>query len=47
MKIYKSEIDMYPFPRSIESISAQAKLRGTQAGFMAAEAFFLLKEIID
>ena len=47
MKIYESEIGIYPFPRSIESISAQAKSRGTQAGFEAAEAFYLLKEIIN
>ena len=47
MKIYESEVGIFPFPRSLESISSQAKLRGSQAGFKAAEAFYLLKEIID
>ena len=47
MKFYESEIGLFPFPRSIESISSLAKSRGTQAGFKAAEAFYLLKEIID
>lgn len=44
MKIYESEIDAHPFPRSEESIRALATLRGSAAGFKAAEAFMLLKE---
>ena len=45
LKIYSSEIAQHPFPRSIESIEALAKIRGAQSGFYFAEAFELLKEI--
>ena len=44
MAVYKSELGVFPFPRSIEAIRAQATLRGATAGFMAAEAFQLLHE---
>ncbi len=47
MRIYESEIGNFPFPRSIDSITYQAKLRGSQSGFKAAEAFFLIKEKLD
>ena len=46
LKIYESEIGEFPFPRSIEAVKAQAKLRGSQSGFMAAEAFYLIKDLI-
>jgi LmbE family N-acetylglucosaminyl deacetylase len=46
MQIYKSEIDNFPFPRSLEAISALAAIRGSASGFRAAEAFELIKEII-
>lgn len=42
MSIYKSEISDFPFPRSIESIKALAKWRGSNVGYDAAEAFKLL-----
>lgn len=45
MKIYKSEIKNFPFPRSIEAIDALAKLRGSQIGKKAAESFEILREI--
>jgi LmbE family N-acetylglucosaminyl deacetylase len=45
MSIYKTELAEFPFPRSIEGINAQAKIRGMQANTKAAEAFMLLKEI--
>ena len=45
MKIYKSELKNFPFPRSIESIDALAKYRGSQIGKKAAESFELLKNI--
>ncbi len=45
-EIYKSEISKHPFPRSILSIKSLAKLRGSQSGFKAAEAFQLLFEKI-
>ena len=47
METYSSEIGSFPFPRSIDSIASQAKLRGSQSGFKAAEAFCLIKEIIN
>ena len=39
MKIYKSEIDKHPFPRSENAVRANALLRGSQCGFKFAEAF--------
>ena len=45
MKIYKSEIKNFPFPRSIKTIDALAKLRGSQIGKNAAESFEILREI--
>jgi N-acetylglucosamine malate deacetylase 1 len=44
MSIYQSELGPYPFPRSVEAIRALAILRGATSGFMAAEAFQLLRE---
>ncbi len=42
IKVYETEIDSFPFPRSIETVEALAKWRGSNAGFSAAEAFQLL-----
>lgn len=42
MKIYESEIGEFPFPRSEKALRALSQLRGSQAGFDAAEAFSLL-----
>ncbi|OVE81674.1 GlcNAc-PI de-N-acetylase [bacterium K02(2017)] len=44
---YKGEILEPPFPRSQERLRALAIYRGGQAGFKAAEAFMLLKEIVS
>lgn len=44
MRIYKSELGVFPFPRSIEAIQAQAALRGAASGYGAAEAYQLLRE---
>jgi LmbE family N-acetylglucosaminyl deacetylase len=46
MGIYESEIGIFPFPRSELAMESLARLRGAQAGFMAAEAFVVLKERI-
>ncbi|VBB05535.1 glcnac-pi de-n-acetylase [Lucifera butyrica] len=43
---YAGEMGEFPFPRSAEAIAALAKLRGVSAGFKAAEAFMLIKEIL-
>ena len=39
LKAYNSELNEFPYPRSIEAISAQAKYRGASVGINAAEAF--------
>jgi N-acetylglucosamine malate deacetylase 1 len=44
MNIYESELGVFPFPRSHEAIRALATLRGAASGFVAAEAFELLRE---
>lgn len=44
LTIYKSEMDAFPFPRSLEGIEALARVRGTESGFLAAEGFCLLRE---
>ncbi len=45
MKVYKSELKKFPFPRSIETIKALAKIRGSEIGAKAAEAFEVMKII--
>jgi LmbE family N-acetylglucosaminyl deacetylase len=44
MRIYASELEEAPFPRSAEAIRSLASLRGSTAGYAAAEAFQLLRE---
>lgn len=44
MSIYQSELGAFPFPRSLEAIRALATFRGATSGFLAAEAFQLLRE---
>ncbi len=46
MEIYSSEMGLFPFPRSRISIESLARFRGSSSGFMAAEAFQLLRERI-
>ena len=46
MKVYKSEIGKFPFPRSVRSIKALGSFRGSTSGFGFAESFILLKEKI-
>ena len=45
MKVFKSEIDKHPFPRSERNLKALATLRGATCGCEYAESFILLKEI--
>ncbi len=47
MKVYKSEIKEYPHPRSLEMIEILAKKRGSEIGVRCAEAFMLIREIIN
>ncbi|MDD4271692.1 MAG: PIG-L family deacetylase [Patescibacteria group bacterium] len=44
---YKSELQKYPHPRSLEGITALAKKRGTESGLLAAEAFMVIREILS
>jgi LmbE family N-acetylglucosaminyl deacetylase len=44
MNIYASELGRHPFPRSFDAIRALAAIRGAASGFVAAEAFELLRE---
>lgn len=44
MSMYKGEIMEEPWPRSLSSIKALARVRGSRAGVMYAEAFQLLYE---
>lgn len=45
IKLYKSEFGKHPFPRSKESVTSLANLRGSESGFKKSEAFQILKEI--
>jgi len=44
MAEYPSELGEFPFPRSLQTIRALAQWRGANAGYLAAEAFELLRE---
>lgn len=45
MKEYSTEIQKYPFPRSLEGIEILAKYRGLAIGCKAAEAFHIAREL--
>lgn len=45
LRIYDTEMESCPFPRSEEAVRSQALIRGTEAGVMYAEAFRIVKEI--
>ena len=45
IRVYSSEVDNFPFPRSFESIKSLAKFRGSSCNCLAAEAFEILKQI--
>lgn len=44
--IFESEFSEHPFPRSFDGMRALATLRGAASGFIAAEAFMLLRQRI-
>ena len=46
MSIYESEVMKEPYPRSLSSIEALARVRGSRCGVKYAEAFMLLYEKI-
>jgi len=45
MKIYSSELEEHPFPRSLRNITALATFRGASVGVEYAEAYQLVKYI--
>ncbi len=47
MKIYKSEIDVAPFPRNENAIKGLAAYRGATAYQKYSESFYLVKSYID
>lgn len=44
LRCYQSELGEFPFPRSESAVRALAQVRGAQSGFIAAEAFQLLRD---
>lgn len=47
LQTYSPELAAPPFPRSLKNLRALATLRGTQAGFGAAEGFAVMKLLED
>jgi LmbE family N-acetylglucosaminyl deacetylase len=45
LKQYKTEIEKFPHPRSLESVEIISKRWGTVSGFNAAEAFSLVRQL--
>ncbi len=45
LRSYRSQVDEKIGPRSIESVKALAKFRGSQAGFSFGEAFYLIRQV--
>jgi N-acetylglucosamine malate deacetylase 1 len=45
MAAYRSQLKEFPHPRSLQSVESLARLRGGTAGFRAAEAFQLIREL--
>jgi len=44
LHLYESQLGEHPYPRSIEGVRSLAAVRGLAAGFMAAEAFELIRD---
>lgn len=44
MKIYESELQIPPLPRSLDNIASLARFRGASCGVEYAEAFMLVRE---
>ncbi|MCS6939376.1 MAG: PIG-L deacetylase family protein [Roseiflexaceae bacterium] len=44
---FRNELKQPPHPRSLRAVEALARVRGGTAGLMAAEAFMLVREIIN
>ncbi len=46
LKCYDGEMRVFPHPRSLDGVDCQAKIRGMQSGFRAAEAFELVRKMV-
>ena len=47
LKCFKSQLKDFPNPRSLETIEALSMFRGSTVGFKNAEAFMIIRQIID
>ena len=47
LEAYSEEMRPFPHPRSAAAVEALARLRGASAGLEAAEAFIVLREIVE
>jgi len=47
MSHFRSQLRKFPNPRSLETIEVLAKFRGATVGFNKAEAFMIIRQIID
>ena len=45
LSAYKTEINDFPHPRSLEGIEGIAKHWGTVSGFNASEAFYIVRQL--
>jgi len=45
MRVYQTQLKLFPHERSLEAIRALARLRGATVGFEAAEAFVLIRSL--
>jgi LmbE family N-acetylglucosaminyl deacetylase len=46
LECYRSQLKDFPHPRSLQAVEALARLRGSTAGYPAAEAFMLVRETV-
>lgn len=46
MQCFKSQLRPFPSSRSVESLEALSKFRGSTVGFKAAEAFMIIRQIV-
>ena len=47
LEAYESEMRIWPHSRSIESVQNLARWRGASVGVEAAEAFMLIRQIVQ
>ena len=47
LKIYNKELGVFPHPRSMTSIKALGIKRGAESGFKMAEAFYIIRKLIE